>query len=118
MSSLPDVDLIAAPDYLGVGTHAVRILRDDGRHAVDRVRVDAGHFFGGDCAMAQEWWILRGEGEMSREGRHFCRQSVRPGDVVHLAAGERGLIRAVTAVVVELRYAFGKGPHDGPFMHV
>ena len=67
--------------------------------------------------MAQKWSILRGEGDMSREGRYFCHQWVQPGEVMHFTARDRGLIRAVTAIVVELRYALGKGPLLGPFIH-
>ena len=112
------VDVFAAPEYVGAGTHACRIVSEDGRHAVDRVAVSAGHYFGGDCAIAQEWHIVEGQGAMSCEGRYFSRRSVQRGDVAHLAENDRGLIVAATRMVIELHYAFGKGPQDGPFVHV
>ena len=83
------VDVFAAPEYVGAGTRACRIVSEGGRHAVDRVAVSAGHYFGGDCAIAQEWHIVEGQGAMSCEGRYFSRRPVRRGDVAHLAANDR-----------------------------
>lgn len=112
------VDIVAAPEYVGVGTRACRVLSEDSRRAVDRVAVESGHYFGGDCAIAQEWWIVEGQGAMTCEGKYFSQQSVRAGDVVHVAKADRVLVHAATPLILELHYAFGKGPDDGPFVQV
>jgi hypothetical protein len=116
MPSSQPVDVLAVPEYLGRGTDACRIVTQDGRSGFDRVAVDAGAVFGGDAAVAQTWHVVEGEGDLSHEGEYTGRRPVRAGHVEHLGANHRALLVARSPMVVELRYAFGKGPEAGPLL--
>lgn len=89
------------PDYCGRGTVARHWAQADGWMTVATLTVEAGEVFGGDWEdEAHLWIVVAGDGQVSSLGREPL--TVRAGDAVRFAGGERRLLRATTRTTVLL----------------